>query len=69
MWMYYYLNDVTANDMKMEIKWIVVDGVREAVRECTKCEYGFSKEGSEKCETCPELFYYDVTKVNILLNT
>jgi hypothetical protein len=68
MWVYYYLNDGKVDNMKMEIKWIVVDGVREAAKECTKCEKGFSKEGSEKCETCPESTYYDVGKVYYFLS-
>ena len=65
MWQYSYHNDNTAKDMKMEIKWIVVEGIRNAAKECTKCQTGLSKEGSYKCETCPELFYFDTNKVII----
>jgi hypothetical protein len=62
-WVYYYLNDITAKDMKMELKWIVVDGISDAAYHCRKCESGFSKEGAIKCDVCPELFYHDDNKV------
>jgi hypothetical protein len=66
-WVYYYYNDKdTNNDLKMEIKWIEVEGLRDATHHCKKCENSFSKEGSDSCSVCPELNYYDVEKVKTI---
>lgn len=48
-----YIDDAgKSDDMNMKIEYIIVDGVRNADRECKKCVNSFSKQGSDTCNFC-----------------
>lgn len=61
MWVYYYKTDDknSQQNLSMQLKYIMINGIDNSAYECTKCPKGFSKEGWDHCETCPSNQYLD----------
>ena len=55
---YYYTGEKPDPSMKLELKFILIDGIEPAY-ECIKCERGFSKVGSDHCSLCEINSYFD----------
>ena len=52
-----------SDDMNMKIDYIIVDGIRNADRECKKCINSFSTQGSDTCNFCKENNYLNEATV------
>lgn len=60
MWAYYYkTGNATDISMKMEMKFIVIEGIDDAAYECKACPYGYAKAGATKCHKCADDSYLD----------
>jgi len=74
LWTYYYTKnnfplDTDYSEFKMNLKYIMIEGVEDGAYECIKCSKtnnpaAYSKEGWDHCEACKFGEYFDKNEVN-----